>query len=74
MRSNAEAEIRHKMMPGSEKTFRATVSSVGDTTLPIEEVATLLSTGEETLTNAEELIYGDTPMCEALTKSLEDLT
>lgn len=67
LRSNAEAEIRRKIMLEVKRRLERQLSSVGDTTLSIEEVATLLSAGGETLTNAEELIYGDTPMCEALT-------
>jgi hypothetical protein len=68
LRTNAEAEIRRKIMLEVKRRLERQLSSVGDTTLSIEEVATLLSAGGETLTNAEELIYGETPMCEALTK------
>jgi len=71
LRTNAEAEIRRKIMLEVKYRLERQLSYVGDTTLPIEEVATLLSSGGETLTNAEELIYGDTPMCEALTKATQ---
>ena len=68
IRRQAEAEIRRKIMLEVKRRLEQQLSSVGDTTLSIEEVATLLSTGGETFANAEELVYGDTPMCEALTK------
>lgn len=68
VRATAEAEIRRKIMLEVKRRLERQLQSIGDTTLPVEEIARLWDSSEETLTNAEELIYGNTPMRECLTE------
>lgn len=65
-RTNAEEEIRRKIMLEVKHRLERKLTDVGDTTVPIEEAAHLWEDSGETLTNAEELIYGNTPMKEAI--------
>ncbi len=66
VRSNAEAEIRRKIMLEVKRRLEQQLQSIGDTTLSIEDVAKLWENSGETLTNAEELIFGSTPMRECM--------
>lgn len=68
VRANAEAEIRRKIMLEVKRRLERQLQSIGDTTLSIEEIARLWESSGETLTNAEELIFGNTPMRECLTE------
>lgn len=68
VRANAEAEIRRKIMLEVKRRLERQLQSIGDTTLPVEEIARLWESSGETLTNAEELIFGNTPMRECLTE------
>ena len=66
VRANAEAEIRRKIMLEIKRRLERQLQNVGDTTMPIEEIAQLWESSGETLANAEELIFGNTPMRECL--------
>ncbi len=66
IRSNAEGQVRHRIMLEVKNRLETQLETVEDTTLPIEEVAELWDNSEETLSNADELIFGNTPMQEAL--------
>lgn len=66
LRANAEAEIRQKIMLEVKRRIERQLVDIGDTTLPIEDVASLWDSSGETLGNAEELIFGNTPMTEAM--------
>jgi len=66
IRANAEAEIRKKIMLEVKRRLERQLQSVGDTTLSIEEIAQLWESSGETLANAEELIFGNTPMRECM--------
>jgi len=66
VRANAEAEIRRKIMLEVKRRLEKQLQSVGDTTLSIEEIAQLWESSGETLANAEELIFGNTPMRECM--------
>ncbi len=68
VRANAEAEIRRKIMLEVKRRLEKQLHAIGDTTLPIEEIARLWESSGEALTNAEELIFGNTPMREGLTE------
>lgn len=68
VRANAESEIRRKIMLEVKRRLESQLQNVGDTTLPIEEIAKIWESSGETLSNAEELIFGDTPMREGLTQ------
>lgn len=66
IRANAEGEIRRKIMLEIKQKLERELLHVGDTTMPIEEVASLWESSGQTLTNAEELIFGSTPMRECM--------
>ncbi len=68
IRASAEAEIRRRIMHEVKERLEKQLQVVGDTTLPIEEVARLWESSGEALTNAEELIFGNTPMRAGLTE------
>lgn len=68
VRASAEAEIRRKIMLEVKRRLERQLQSIGDTTLSIEEIARLWESSGEILTNAEELIFGNTPMRECLTE------
>jgi len=71
VRASAEAEIRRKIMLEVKRRIENQLDAVGDTTLPVEEVAKLWDSSGETLGNAEELIFGMTPMKQALNLVVE---
>jgi hypothetical protein len=66
IRANAEAEIRRKIMLEVKRRLERQLQSTGDTTLSIEEIAQLWESSGETFANAEELIFGNTPMRECM--------
>lgn len=66
VRANAETEIRKKIMLEVKRRIETQLQAVGDTTLSIEEIAQLWESSGETLSNAEELIFGNTPMRECM--------
>lgn len=66
IRANAEAEIRRNIMLEVKRRLERQLQSIGDTTLSIEEIAQLWESSGETLANAEELIFGNTPMRECM--------
>lgn len=66
IRTNAEAEIRRKIMLEVKRRLERQLQGTGDTTLSIEEISQLWEGSGETLANAEELIFGNTPMRECM--------
>ena len=62
---SAEAEIRRRVMMEIARRFDISLHAIGDTTLLIDEMVALSEVSSTALTNAEELIFGDTPMAEA---------
>lgn len=66
LRGNAENEIRRKIMLEVSRRIQKSLGDVGDTTLSINEVTKLSNDSSDTFSNAEELIYGSTPMKSAL--------
>lgn len=66
MRGNAENEIRRKIMQEVSRRIQRSLNDVGDTTLSIDDVTKLSNESSDTFSNAEELIYGSTPMRSAL--------
>lgn len=66
LRGNAENEIRKKIMQEVSRRIQKSLNDVGDTTLSIDEVTKLSNDSSDTFSNAEELIYGITPMRSAL--------
>lgn len=67
-RASAENEIRKRIMLEIRDRLQRSLNAVGDTTLPIEKVAEMTDDSKETMNNAEEFIFGNTPMREAFTK------
>lgn len=67
-RQSAEAEIRNKIMLVVKDRLDKSLSATGDTTLNIIELAELSESNGETLGNADEFIFGSTPMVEAFSK------
>jgi len=65
MKRNAEQEIRRKIMLEVRDRLEKSLKSIGDTTLPIHEVADISKDSEDAFNNAEELIFGMTPMKQA---------
>ena len=68
IRANAESEIRRKVLLEVKSRIDKEIGNTGDTTLSIEEVARLWKDSENAFENAEELIFGNTPMREGLTE------
>ena len=65
IRANAEAEIRKKIMFEVKRRLERQLQSIGDTTLSIEEIAQLWESSGKPC-NAEELIFGNTPLRECM--------
>ena len=68
VQANTENEIRRKVLLEVKSRIEKEIGNVSDTTLAIEEVAQLWKDSENAFENAEELIFGDTPMREGLTE------
>lgn len=68
VQANTETEIRRKVLLEIKSRIEKEIGNVSDTTLAIEEVAQLWKDSENAFENAEELIFGDTPMQECLTE------
>lgn len=68
VRRSAEEEIRNKIMLIIRDRLEKSLIETGDTTLGINELAALSESNGETLENAEEFIFGSTPMKEAFSK------
>jgi soluble P-type ATPase len=68
VRQSAEGEIKRKIMLEIKYRIEKSLAAVGDTTLSINEVATLSENNSDTLSNSEEFIFGDTPMYEAFSQ------
>jgi len=68
VQASTETEIRRKILLEVKSRLEKEIDNVGDTTLSIEEVAQLWKDSENAFENAEELIFGSTPMKEGLTE------
>jgi len=68
VRANAEAEVRNRILAEVQRRLSARLQTVGDTTLGINELAELWKGSSSSFADAEGLIFGNTPMCEALRK------
>lgn len=68
VRANAEAEVRNRILAEVQRRLSARLQTVGDTTLGINELAELWKESSSSFADAEGLIFGNTPMCEALRK------
>lgn len=62
LKQSGENEIRQRIMLEVKNRLDRSLKSVGDTTLSINEVAELTNDGGETMDNATEFIFGNTPM------------
>lgn len=59
-------EVKRRVAAEVQRRLRTRLQSMGDTTLTIEEFANFWKGSSASLTDAEPLIYGNTPMCHAL--------
>ena len=67
-RANAETEVRNRILAEVQRRLSAKLLTVGETTLDLDELAELWEDSAGRLEDAEGLIFGGTPMCEALRK------
>jgi hypothetical protein len=65
-RSKAEAEVRDRVLEEVADRVASRLRTLGDTTLSIKEVADLWNQSGHAFEEAQELIFGATPMCGAL--------
>jgi hypothetical protein len=65
-RERAEAEIKELVVSDITATISDALKELGDSTLTIQEVADLWQQSGGALQNADQLIFGETPMCAAL--------
>jgi nucleoside phosphorylase len=65
--SYAQATIRRRIWNELKAEVETQAQQIGDTTLPIEEVAELWGKSADMLGNAEDLLFGSTPIAEVLT-------
>ncbi len=66
MRSRAEDEVRQRVLADVADRIAGRLRDLGETTLSLEEFSRQWQDSGESFNNAEELIYGNTPMCGAL--------
>ena len=71
VRANAEQEVRAQILAEIQKRLSARLERIGDLTLGLHELADLWRDSSGRLGDSEGLIFGNTPMCEALRK-IED--
>jgi len=69
-RANAEEEVRNRIMSEVQRRLAPKLQAAGDTTLDINELAKLWNRDSSDWENASVLIFGNTPMKEALTRTL----
>jgi hypothetical protein len=66
VKASAEEEIRKRVTSEVQRRMTDGLRRAGDTTLRMSDLATLWKSSGDRFKDAEQLIYGDTPMCEAL--------
>lgn len=69
-RADAELEVRNRIMSEVQRRLTDKLRSAGDTTLDIDELADSWQGDSSSWNDAAQLIFGDTPMKEALNKIL----
>ncbi len=67
-RASAETEVRNRILAEVQRRLSAKLQMIGETTLGINELAELWKESSNSFADAEGLIFGSTPMCEALRK------
>lgn len=65
-RRKGEAEVRDRILGVIQGRLARKLAGIGDTTLRLSEVAALFEERSNQITLAEALIFGNTPMCQAL--------
>lgn len=65
-RASAEIEIRDRILAEVQRRLSNKLAKVGETTLRLDELAELWKGSGTSLSDAEGLIFGSTPMCEAM--------
>jgi CHAT domain len=71
VRADAEAEVRNRVVAELQQRLSARLESIGDTTLDLDQVAEFWRGESSNWDDAEHFIFGDTPMCAALWKTLD---
>jgi hypothetical protein len=66
VRADAEAEIKNRILAQIQTRLTNKLRTMGDLTLGLNELAELWNGSSSSMTDAEGLIFGSTPMCEAL--------
>lgn len=66
--ASAAAEVRHRILAEVQRRLSNKLLTVGELTLRLDEIAKLWQDSSTSLTDAEGLIFGNTPMCQALRK------
>jgi hypothetical protein len=69
-RISVEAEVENRIYAEIQRRLSNKLSAIGDTTVSLNELAELWKGSGDSLAGAEGLIFGNTPMCEALNKIL----
>ena len=65
-RASAETEIRNRILAEVQQRLSNKLQTTGEITLRLDEIAELWKDSSTTFADAEELIFGNTPMCQAL--------
>jgi hypothetical protein len=66
IRADAEVEVKNRIIGEIQRRLDDRLTSVGETTLDIEQLASLWKGDSPGWENAEHLVFGNTPMCGAL--------
>jgi hypothetical protein len=69
LRADAEEEVRQRIVGEVQLRLSERTRSLGDTTLNLDDVADLWKGDSPSWSNAEHLIYGNTPMCAVLRRT-----
>lgn len=67
-RASAEAEVKNRILAEVQRRLSERLNQIGDTTLQLQDLASLWKNSSASISEAEALIFGNTPMREALEK------
>ena len=67
--ANAEVEVRNRILAEVQRRLSSKLKTVGELTLGLAELSELWKNSTSSMADAEGLIFGNTPMCEALRRN-----
>lgn len=67
-RASAESEVKNRILAEVQRRLSERLNHIGDTTLQLQDLASMWQNSSASISGAEALIFGSTPMREALEK------